>query len=285
MRIAAILFVVVLLLAGCSGKGNDNSGSSSQGGSGSSGDSHSTTSGETTSGGTTSGGTTSGGTTSGGENHDPMAALSVDVASGAVPLSVNFTVTASDPDAGDSVTWKLTFGDSATAATGTASGKAAHKYATAGNYTATLTVTDSHGAEVTKTAFVSVVTAGFTPLVLSTTASAFCQQCFFTGTANGAPSCVGFAAPSQQNGNDCVWFPLPANTIGRSWVASSAGAAANNDSGLFFLDGCGGSAAAKEWDDNLGQGKDEVGTVPVGAACVLLYENNDVNNILTITIS
>jgi len=145
-----------------------------------------------------------------GENHDPVADLSVDLAAGAPPLKVNFTVGASDPDSGDSVTWTLAFGDSTTAATGSEASKTvAHTFASAGNFTATLTVTDSHQATATKQVPVAVGAAAASPQVFSgkwTTGGPIgCEQ-----VADGDN--INQLAP-QAEGVDFVTFPVDAATI------------------------------------------------------------------------
>jgi PKD repeat protein len=84
-------------------------------------------------------------------NAAPSAALAATPASGYAPLSVTFVVGATDPDAGDTPHYDLDFGDGTTHATGGAGGAVPHGYENAGSYTATLTVTDGHGAASTAT--------------------------------------------------------------------------------------------------------------------------------------
>ncbi len=80
-------------------------------------------------------------------NTAPFAALSGSPTSGTAPLTVNFSgAGSSDPDAGDSiVSYSFNFGDGSPVAT-QASPAISHTYNSVGNYNATLTVTDSHGA-------------------------------------------------------------------------------------------------------------------------------------------
>ncbi|WP_287409737.1 PKD domain-containing protein [Oceanithermus sp.] len=77
------------------------------------------------------------------QNRPPAAALAADPTTGAPPLTVRFTTSATDPD-GDALTCSLDFGDGSSAALdcGTAVG---HTYAAAGRYTAVLTVRDGQG--------------------------------------------------------------------------------------------------------------------------------------------
>ena len=74
------------------------------------------------------------------------------------PGAVSFNGSASsDPDAGDSITWSLDFGDgSHQTGSGTPGSDIQHTYANPGSYTAKLTVTDSHGASATSTITVVV---------------------------------------------------------------------------------------------------------------------------------
>ena len=86
-------------------------------------------------------------------NAAPVAALSASPVSGTAALEVTFSVGASDPDAGDVVSYDLDFGDGSEHATGNAafSGTIHHTYTTARAtpYAATLTVGDSHGLSTT----------------------------------------------------------------------------------------------------------------------------------------
>src|SRR6059058_279121 len=80
-------------------------------------------------------------------NNPPTAVLTANPTSGPPPLTVNFDGSGSyDPDSGDSIaSYTFNFGDgqSVTQSTPTVS----HTYNKAGTYAATLTVTDSHGAQ------------------------------------------------------------------------------------------------------------------------------------------
>lgn len=88
----------------------------------------------------------------GGGNLPPVAVGSALPQSGAAPLAVTFDATgSSDPD-GSVVSWAWTFGDG-DAAIGSV---VDHVYATAGTYSATLTVTDDDGASDTENVVVTV---------------------------------------------------------------------------------------------------------------------------------
>ena len=82
-------------------------------------------------------------------NGVPTAAFTATPASGAAPLDVAFDASPSiEPDAGDTLTYAWDFGDGSPAGSGRAP---SHRYANPGNYTARLTVTDTHGATATHT--------------------------------------------------------------------------------------------------------------------------------------
>ena len=79
------------------------------------------------------------------QNHAPTGAIQADVTSGPAPLTVQFDgSTSADPDLGDTLTYIWNFGDG-TPATETTTATTSHVYATAGTYTASLTVRDNHG--------------------------------------------------------------------------------------------------------------------------------------------
>jgi glucose/arabinose dehydrogenase len=82
-------------------------------------------------------------------NRAPTAKVTASPTSGPVPLTVNFDGGGStDPDTGDTLTYTWNFGDG-TAAVTTASPTISHNYSTAGTRTASLVVTDNHGAPST----------------------------------------------------------------------------------------------------------------------------------------
>ena len=78
----------------------------------------------------------------------------LDIAAEASGLSVDVTGTATDPD-GDTLSYQWNFGDDATATGATAS----HRYAAAGTYAVTLTVTDGRGGSTEHTENVTVTHA------------------------------------------------------------------------------------------------------------------------------
>jgi len=81
-------------------------------------------------------------------NQSPMCTLSADPTTGFIPLTVNFTMTASDPD-GTIAAWSLdvnTDGTTEYTGLGDPPSTQQHVYTIPGIYTATLTVTDNEGA-------------------------------------------------------------------------------------------------------------------------------------------
>ena len=92
----------------------------------------------------------------GGGNLPPVAVLSATPPSGTAPLAVSFDATGStDPD-GTVVSWAWTFGDGTTA-TGP---EVQHVFATPGNYSVAVKVTDNQGSTDTKTVVVAVSGSG-----------------------------------------------------------------------------------------------------------------------------
>lgn len=89
-------------------------------------------------------------------NSAPIAGLTATPTSGNTPLVVSFNASASnDPDAGDSiVSYQFNFGDSTSATQPSAI--VSHTYTAAGIYTASVVVTDAHGATSTNTAQVQI---------------------------------------------------------------------------------------------------------------------------------
>ncbi len=130
------LLLLTALLAGCSGGGKDDGGGTSTATS-SSATSTSRTSTKSSTATTSSSGT---GTTAP-ANHPPLAGLSAQVNG----TTVRFNVTGTDED-GDALAWTLAFGDGASFNGTQLPGEAEHKYASAGAYTANVTVSDGHGS-------------------------------------------------------------------------------------------------------------------------------------------
>ncbi len=85
-------------------------------------------------------------------NQPPIAVASATITAGVAPLAVSFNGSASsDPD-GSIASYAWTFGDGSTASGATT----AHTYATAGSYSAKLTVTDNSGASASQSVTISV---------------------------------------------------------------------------------------------------------------------------------
>src|SRR6184192_3989800 len=107
-------------------------------------------------------------------NAAPTAVLTATPTSGPPPLTVNFDGSGSyDPDSGDSIaSYTFNFGDGTSAtcsgnAACTGTGKVSHTYTKAGTYGATLTVTDTHGAQSMNAAEVTI-TVTAPDLIVST---------------------------------------------------------------------------------------------------------------------
>ncbi|HET7569026.1 MAG TPA: PKD domain-containing protein [Gammaproteobacteria bacterium] len=90
-------------------------------------------------------------------NNPPLAVLTAEPTGGNTPVDVTFDASGShDPDSGDSVaSYTYDFGDGSTPVT-TSTPTATHTYKTAGDYRATLTVTDTHGATSKNAALVGI---------------------------------------------------------------------------------------------------------------------------------
>ena len=111
-------------------------------------------------------------------NRPPTASASATPTSGLAPLAVSFTGSGTDPD-GTIASYAWTFGDGGTSSVQSP----AHSYAAAGNYTATLTVTDNNGATGSSSVAISVSSAGNQPPTASASA---------TPTTGKAPLIVAF---------------------------------------------------------------------------------------------
>lgn len=213
-RLVAVLLLITVSLAGCTGNGD-------KGEDGSDGDGSGTSTGTSTSSGSkskTSTGTSSGTGTGGpGPGNDaPTASLAASVANGSVPLNVTFTATVTDPD-GDNLTWQLDFGDGSSAAQGTSSGQANHTFTSAGNYTAVLTVSDGQ-RNASANLTIVVAAGGGSANSFIVTLTDICAPP--TTTCTRAPNgCPDFARRTP--GAFCAWFPIPAELRGKAFTLTS----------------------------------------------------------------
>jgi glucose/arabinose dehydrogenase len=89
-------------------------------------------------------------------NHAPTVSAGVSPKTGVAPLSVNLTATASDPD-GDPITYDWDFGDGSPHSS---SPNPSHVYSKAGNWVATVTVSDNRGMSTRASVPVPVTTTG-----------------------------------------------------------------------------------------------------------------------------
>jgi len=133
-----------------------------------------------------------------GENNPPTCALSPDKSSGKAPLTVTFSMSASDAD-GWITSWELLAGDGSPKYTGTGNPPSTkiHTYTTSGTYTAILGVTDNGGATTFDTKTITV----YLP--------------------NQSPTCSLSASPRSGKAPLTVTFSMGANDLDGSisaWV-------------------------------------------------------------------
>ena len=126
-------------------------------------------------------------------NRRPVVTITRNPSSGLAPLSVNFSSAGTmDPD-GDPLTYAWEFGDGGTANTANPS----HIYTTNGAYNAVLTVTDSNGSAVTKSASVLVGNQAPTATIVSpSSGSLYTELQMLTVTGAGTDPETGTLPPS-----------------------------------------------------------------------------------------
>ncbi|MDX6676115.1 MAG: hypothetical protein QOE31_167 [Solirubrobacteraceae bacterium] len=139
----------------------------------------------------------------GAANRPPTAVLTANPPSGPPGVSVTLDGSgSSDPDAGDTLTYLWDFGDGS-ATTQTSSPTTTHSYASAGTYTARLTVRDSKGAS--STAATARIDVGNTP-----------PQPVITTPAAGQRFAVGETIALRGSATDAQDGTLPASAL--SWT-------------------------------------------------------------------
>ncbi|KAA3661319.1 MAG: PKD domain-containing protein, partial [Calditrichaeota bacterium] len=150
-------------------------------------------------------------------NEPPTAVVSADPTSGEAPLTVNFTGSNSSDSDGSIATYAWTFGDGITANTADPS----HTYANAGNYTATLTVTDNQGATDEAHIAITVTQTGNNPPTAVASADP---------TSGEAPLAVNFTGSNSSDSDGSIasyaWTfgdGGTANTANPSHTYNSAG--------------------------------------------------------------
>lgn len=174
-------------------------------------------------------------TTSTAANRGPTANLAADRTNGTVPLQVNFTLNASDPD-GDGLYWTLSFGDGAANATGSALPVVvSHTYANVGLYAAQLRVVDGRGGVSERSLAINATSAagGGPPPPSGPLLDA---SKTWTASFSGA---FEFALGCFSDGLDCGYFPLPAAAQGRAFTMTFS---ATVPGAVYFIDQYSGSS-------------------------------------------
>lgn len=242
----AVLVLLTLAFAGCSGKGTDDKGASS---------SSSTSKGAGSSAPSSSG--SSGGTSPVGINHAPTGAITADTNG----TNATFRLSGSDQD-GDDLAWDLTFGDGEKANGTDLPAIVNHAYVTVGNFSANFTLSDG-----TQTFAVNLT------VHVASAASAVAQDLDFEYTVGNA-GCTGSPDPgvfgSPADGVLWATWPVDATTIGLVYVIEFAG---NNPASV-------GNFAFYDGDDTVVPGSavtglalgPMTGTVPTGAVNAMFVD-------------
>jgi PKD repeat protein len=237
--------------------------------------------------GTRTSSSTSSGTSGPGDDGDgnatdapPTATLTATPAGANATEEITFALVAADPDGSD-LAWSLDFGDGSQPESGNATASLAanvtHAYEAAGNYTAVLNVT-SGGVSVQAEAAI-VVAAGVTPFSFTHTLTTVfgCELCT---EMESSSYCAGFNA--DENEVECAWVVLPPLAAGQPF--SVAGTSPSPLTGLpvfgnslaqanpevEFLASCVHDAASK--GVFVGDNQVEVGIVPPGAGCIVVWD-------------
>lgn len=200
---------------------------------------------------------------------------------GKAPLNVTFRFNARDAE-GDPLNYTLHFGDGTPAKSGKFPGTDPyHVYTGVGAKKAVLYIGD--GANVTNSSVsITIEPAAATtvfPLQYSATTDMGCAGCDL-----GSLSCLSVLL--RTSGIDCVFFELPAAAAGHSFTAWTDADAAPTF-GLWFRDGCSGFFPDLPFfGDGGGEPLEDriTGTVPAGAACVVLYDSSPLGSRLSIDI-
>ncbi len=138
----------------------------------------------------------------GNANRAPTALISASPTTGSIPLSVQFDGSASrDPDAGDTLSYRWTFGDGSGLTTTAPTTQ--HTYLNAGSYLATLVVTDQRG--LSSSAVSLTISAGNTRPVVN-----------LTSPAEGSTFYVGQTIQLRASATDAEDGSLPDSAL--SWT-------------------------------------------------------------------
>jgi PKD domain len=197
-NVVATGLVLALLMAGCAAK--DTATTSATGTKGTAGSGTGAATGTGTAG-------------AGGPNQPPHATIALSNSTGAVPFNATFALTGTDPD-GDALNFTLSFGDGSAMNGSKLPTNVTHRFATLGNFTAMLVVTDGkHTVNATVTVHVVKGLAASPP-----------QKVTGSWTTGGPVSCEQFAdeddlhqTAGQTAGIDYVKFAVRADTMAKKF--------------------------------------------------------------------
>ncbi len=199
----------------------------------------------------------------------PTAVLGMDVLNGTAPLSVDFTIEATNATA-----WSLDFGEG-NATNGTMFPANVTYVFAAGVYNITLAVLGD-GGNVTQNATLIVdaledAEAVLEPFTMTVTMDLPCPGC-----GDGGTSTCTWRAHGNGAAQDCAWIDFPDELAGQPFTLTGQGL----DADMLFWESCNSGVGPKFH----GTG-DEEGIVPEGMGCVLVWEQLDfmVDLVFTVT--
>lgn len=196
-------------------------------------------------------------------NSAPVVQFLANVTSGAAPLWVHFSWTATDED-GDALVWSFAPGDGSETRTGQqVPGSVDHGYAVDGDYEAVLRIAD--GKEVVEKTMRLVVTPpapSFTPIEVEGTAA---QACMFCTATIGEPVLASAGLATDTPSLDAFWVEVPSLWIGRALEVSEVALA---DVDGVALSAC--SVTAQQLAAYAGA-SNVTGAIPAGTTCILVW--------------
>jgi PKD repeat protein len=152
----------------------------------------------------------------------------------------------------------------------------AHEYQSAGVYNVTFTLTDgtdptSYNVEINVTG-----EAGFVPISYSMAIVYPCPHCTAVTLIAEEPLVPSPAFAAGEQGVDTIWLELTAEMVGKPFTVTSTG----GDPDAIISAGCTPDAAIIE---GHGEGP-EAGTIPEGAGCLVTWDFDTPQSIITITV-